>query len=98
MMRENLPEMAVTLTVDQLRDIVRQEVTQAIRVGQAVGTSQVAGVQSPYLSVSEAAEYSHMAESTIRQAIRSGRLVAHKVGRRVLLKKSELQDFIEREN
>ncbi len=91
-------ELAVSLSVRELRALVRDEIIAALDNRPGSTSRQVQGAQSPYLSVRDAAEYSHISPSTIRQAIRSGRLVAHKVGRRVLLKKSELQDFIERGN
>ncbi len=91
-------EMAVQLTTEELRALVKDAVVAALEDQSISPAQQVPGTQSPYLGVQEAAEYSRMAVPTIRQAIRSGRLVSHRFGRRVLLKKSELQDFIEREN
>ena len=90
-------ELAVSLSVRELRALVKDAVVAALEDQSISPAQQVPGIQSPYLGVQEAAEYSRMAVPTIRQAIRSGRLVSHRFGRRVILKKSELQDFIERE-
>lgn len=49
----------------------------------------------PYLTVKEAAEVSRLGVSTIRLYIRKRKLVACKIGRRVIIKRSELERFLE---
>jgi excisionase family DNA binding protein len=48
-----------------------------------------------FLTVKQAAETSGLGGSTIRLAIRRKQLQAHNVGRRVLLKKTDLEKFLE---
>ncbi len=99
MIRQN-DTMAVQLTEEELRALVRDEVMAALdsRSGSTARQEPGSGTrtQSPYLSVRQASEYSRMAISTIRQGIRSGQLKAHKCGRRVLIKIEDLQNYIER--
>jgi len=49
----------------------------------------------PYLTIKEAADLVRLAPPTIRLYIRKGGLRAHKVGRRVIIKREELIDFLE---
>jgi len=51
-------------------------------------------INKPYLSVKEAAKMATLAPSTIRLYIRKGKLKAHKVGRRVLIAKADLESFL----
>ena len=48
-----------------------------------------------YLTIKEAADYSRLAPPTIRLYIRKRGLRAHKVGRRVIIKREELVAFLE---
>jgi excisionase family DNA binding protein len=48
-----------------------------------------------FLTIRQAAERSGLGASTIRLAIRRRRLRAQKVGRRVLIKRSDLDEFLE---
>lgn len=48
-----------------------------------------------FLTVKEAAGYSGLGSSTIRLYIRKRRLQTHKVGRRVLIKRTDLEAFLE---
>jgi excisionase family DNA binding protein len=50
----------------------------------------------PYLTVKEAAEFARIAPSTIRLYIRKRQLRAQKVGRRVIIATSELENFLSR--
>ena len=49
----------------------------------------------PYLTIKEAADLARLAPPTIRLYIRKGGLRAHKVGRRVIIKREELIAFLE---
>jgi len=89
--------MVVTMTRGELRELIRAEVQMA--VGTAKGASlnpDPSGGQKPYLSVKEAAEFAGLAPSTIRLYIRKRQLKAQKVGRRVIIVRSDLEDFLSR--
>lgn len=47
--------------------------------------------QQPYLSVTEAAEYARSGVSTMRAWIRENRVRAFRIGRRLFIKKSDLE-------
>src|SRR5262245_11800245 len=95
--KSNAPDStpAFTLTEGQLRKLIREEVQAAI--GKANGANfnpEASGGQKSNLSVNEAAEFARLAPSTIRLYIRKGHLKAHKVGRRVIIERGELDAFI----
>ena len=48
----------------------------------------------PYLTIKEAADMSRLASSTIRLYIRKRELKAQKVGSRVIIKRTELEQFL----
>ncbi len=50
---------------------------------------------SPYLTIKEAAKLSRLGESTIRLVIRKRQLRAHQVGSRVIIKRTDLERFLE---
>ena len=72
------------------RRIVREEIQQALNNGQKNKETR-----KPYLSIKEAAEFSRLAPSTIRLYIRQRKLRALKEGRRVIIKSSDLEKFLE---
>ena len=82
----------VTMTIGQLRDVMRHEL-QAI-VGDPVSTRRPGG-KKEYFTVKEAAECSGLGASTIRLKIRRRQLRAQRVGRRVLIKRSDLDVFLQ---
>jgi len=85
---------SVLLTVGQLRLLIREEVEKAMGTnGKAASSPENA--PKPYLSVKEAADLSPLAPSTIRAYIRKGKLKAEKVGRRVIIKRTDLERFVE---
>ena len=84
--------LVVTITVGQLRDLVRSEM-QAI-VASSVKSPRPAG-DKEYFSVKEAAECSGLGASTIRLQIRRKQLAVQHVGRRVLIKRSDLDSFLQ---
>jgi excisionase family DNA binding protein len=51
----------------------------------------------PYLTIKEAAQFSSLAPSTIRLLIRKRKLTALKIGRRVIIKVADLEEFLEAE-
>jgi len=87
--------LAVTLTVGQLRELVREEVNAAIlaRNGASLGTGPGRS-HKPYLTVKEAADFTRLAPSTVRLYIRRRQLRAQKVGRRVIIAVPDLESFL----
>lgn len=73
--------------IRSIRQAVREEIQAVVRNGSAE--------QNPYLTIKEAAETSCLAISTIRLYIRKGKLRAHRIGRRVVVKREDLQKFVE---
>jgi excisionase family DNA binding protein len=73
-----------------LRRIVREEIEKALGNGQKDNETK-----KPYLTIQEAAEFSRLAPSTIRLYIRRQKLRALKEGRRVIIKSSDLEEFLE---
>jgi excisionase family DNA binding protein len=89
--------MLVTMTAGQLRELIRAEVQLAI--GTAKGASlnpELGGSQNPYLTVRETADFARLAPSTIRLYIRKRQLKAQKVGRRVIIARSDIEAFLSR--
>ncbi len=85
---------SVTLTVGQLKTLVRKEVERAVgqnghQNGKPLETA------TPYLTIKEAAKLSRLGESTIRLAIRKRQLRANQVGSRVIIKRADLEQYIE---
>ncbi len=79
----------------RIRQIFREELQAVIRLTSRTRlTDQPKRINKPYLSVKEAAKMATLAPSTIRLYIRKGTLKAHKVGRRVLIAKADLEDFL----
>jgi len=88
---------AVTLTVGQLKALIQEGVEKAVgRNGYGrVGSGRPSEASRPYLTVKEAAEMSRLAPSAIRLYIRKRELKAHRVGRRVIIKRIDLEGFLE---
>jgi excisionase family DNA binding protein len=90
----------VVLTEADLRELLRQEICAAFSKHVEFGGSQnsltqnLPSVTSPYLSVKEVADMTRLAVSTIRLCIRKGQLKAQRVGRRVIVSRSEVEKFI----
>ena len=79
-------------------DIIKPIVEEALR--HALNTNSreerpEALAHKGFLTVKEAAGYSGLGSSTIRLYIRKRRLQTHKVGRRVLIKRTDLEAFLE---
>jgi excisionase family DNA binding protein len=86
----------VTLTVEQLRDLIRNEVQRVIAPTKRITLNPGSGCssQKAYLTVKEAADFARLAPSTIRLYIRQRKLRARKVGRRVIIAREELDVFL----
>ena len=85
---------SVILTVGQLKAIVRKEVEKAVGQNGHLN-SKLMEAAKPYLTTKEAAKLSRLGESTIRLAIHRRRLRANQVGSRVIIKRSDLEQFLE---
>lgn len=79
--------------IEDIRRVVREEIRAALDGGNVVNKSR--SPASSYLTITQAAEASSLAPSTIRLLIRKGRFKAHHVGRRVLIKRDDLERFLE---
>ncbi len=88
---QNSP-LAVTLTVTQLREVIRQEVLSVVASHAGAPTEPT----KPYLTVKEAADVARIAPSTVRLYIRKRELRAQRVGRRVIIAAPDLESFLAR--
>jgi excisionase family DNA binding protein len=87
----------VTMTREDLRQLIRAEVQMAIGTGKGASLNpEAGGSQKPYLTVRETADFARLAPSTIRLYIRKRQLKAQKVGRRVIIARSDLEAFLSR--
>jgi len=86
--------LAVTLTVGQLREIIRREIERAQVLNGHEG-KKPAGTADPFLTIKEAANLSRLGSSTIRLYIRKRELKAHQVGSRIIIKRTDLEKFLE---
>jgi excisionase family DNA binding protein len=75
-----------------IKPIVKEAVREAMNSG---GSVQAVAADRSFLTVKQAAETSGLGVSTIRLLIRKRQLRAQKVGRRVLIKRSDLEGFLE---
>ncbi len=85
---------SVTLSIGQLRALVREEVEKAMG-SNGKTTKKPENAPKPYLTILEAAKLSRLGGSTIRLAIRKRQLRANQVGSRVIIKRSDLEQFLE---
>lgn len=82
---------------DALAAIIKPIVKEAVR--EAMASNAKAATQSPadksFLTIKQAAQVSGLGASTIRLYIRKRQLRAQRVGRRVLVKRGDLEKFLE---
>jgi excisionase family DNA binding protein len=77
------------------RQVIREELQAVIEpTSRSLSPAQPRRINKPYLSVKEAAKMATLAPSTIRLYIRKGKLKAHKVGRRLVIAKGDLEAFL----
>ena len=77
-----------------LKPIVKEAVREAM--GQnGHGGEKLTEIPKCYLTIKEAADISRLGPSTIRLFIRKRELKAHQVGSRVIIKKTDLEGFLE---
>ncbi len=77
-----------------IREAVREEVQAAMGQNGNTGPKHPEAT-NPYFTVGQAAKFSCLGESTIRLAIRRRELKAHQVGSRVIIKRTDLERFLE---
>jgi excisionase family DNA binding protein len=75
-------------------------IAEAVARKLATRNGEVAGNRpdkplAPYLTVAEAADVSRLSVPTVRSLIRRGKLKGHRVGRRVVVKRAELERFLD---
>ncbi len=90
-------ELAVSLSVRELQALVKDAVVAALDSQSISPAQQVPGSNNSHqavFSIKEAADYTRLSVSTLRAAIRKGELVSHKVGRRVLVRRADLEKFL----
>jgi excisionase family DNA binding protein len=77
-----------------LKPIVIEAVREAMKL-KLDGAANAGAAQKSFLTVKQAADTSGLGVSTIRLLIRRGQVGARRVGRRVLIKRTELEKFLE---
>jgi excisionase family DNA binding protein len=77
-----------------LTPIVKAAVREAINL-HVGGTMQAGTAEKSFLTVKQASETSSLGVSTIRLYIRRRQLRAQQVGRRLLIKRGDLENFLE---
>lgn len=77
-----------------IEPIVKKAVLEAMNLHLG-GAMQAGPAEKSFLTVKQAAETSGLGVSTIRLLIRKRQLRAQKVGRRVLIKRNDLESFLE---
>ncbi len=96
-MKEIDKHSASTLLGDTLLSAIKQAVREEIRAANdgAQDGKKGADTFKPYLTIKEAADISRLGTSTIRLLIRKRELRAQRVGRRVIIKRTDLEKFLE---
>ena len=79
---------------DIIKPIVEDALWRALNINPREGR-RGASADKAFVNIKKAAEISGLGPSTIRLYIRRGQLRAQKVGRRVLIKRSDLEAFLE---
>ena len=78
---------------DIITPILEKALRQALNINSRDVSEALAG--KGFLTVKEAAAYSGLGSSTIRLYMRKRQIKTHKVGRRVLIKRTDLEAFLE---
>jgi len=80
--------------LETIRQAVRVEIRAALIEN---GHESQKPTETPkcYLTIKEAADVSRLGQSTIRLMIRKRELKAHQVGSRVIIKRTDLEGFLE---
>ena len=92
-MSETTPSLFSEAFRAELRDIVKEAIQAANQNGHQ--HKRPVEAASPYLTVKEAANLSRLGQSTIRLMIRKRELKAHQVGSRIIIRRTDLEGFLE---
>ena len=92
-MSETTPSLFSEAFRAELRDIVKEAIQAASQNGHRCKI--VTEPAKSYFKIAEAAKFSCLADSTIRFYMRKGQLKALKVGSRVIIKREDLDTFLE---
>ena len=84
-----------TALAEALTAILKPIVKDAVREAMALNSATQSSTEKPVLTVKEAAELSRLGTSTIRLYVRKRQLRAQKVGSRVLIKRCDLENFLD---
>jgi excisionase family DNA binding protein len=92
----NFEKAQQALWAEIARDKLEQSQTAHGReMSTAAPHARLSSVDSPYLSVKEVAALTRLSPSNVRLLIRRGKLPAQHVGRRIIIKREDLQGMIE---
>ena len=80
--------------LDTIRQAVREEI-KAVMSENGYGGHKPTETPKIYLTIKDAADISRLGSSTIRLYIRKRELKAHQVGSRVIIKRADLEKFLE---
>jgi len=90
----NTPSLLGEAFRSELEEIVKKAIREAM--GQnGLGGEKPTEIPKCYFTIEEAATFSLLGPSTIRLYICKRELKAHKVGRRVIIKRTDLEGFLE---
>jgi excisionase family DNA binding protein len=82
--------------VESFKQLIREAMREELRETPISPRSEARlPKETPYLSVKEAAEAARLSPSTIRLYTRKGQLSFNRVGRRVLISRTELERFLQ---
>ncbi len=90
----NIPALLGEALLGAIRQAVREEY-QALMSQNGHGVENPTEIPKCYFTIKEAAKFSLLGASTIRLYIRKRELKAHQVGRRVIIKRTDLEVFLE---
>lgn len=90
----NTPALLGEALLGAIRQAIREEI-QAVMGGNSHENGKATDILKVFLTVKEAGSLSSLGSSTIRVLIRQRKLRAHKVGRRVIIKRADLEKYLE---
>ncbi len=88
-----IPDSPLASLEGWLRNLIREEIQAANQNGHQ--NKRPVEAANPYLTVKEAANLSRLGQSTIRLVIRKRELKAHQVGSRIIIRRTDLEKFLE---
>ncbi len=91
---EDLTDSPIAALESWFRGLIREEL-QANHGQNGHGVEKPTEIPKCYFTIEEAAKFSLLGPSTIRLYIRKRELKAHQVGRRVIIKRTDLERVLE---